>query len=64
MDILNKSAVLNLHSTTLDELVRNRYISGLRKIGEFKAWSKSMSVFNNSITQNYEPIDLVQLTGI
>ncbi|MFD2370600.1 helix-turn-helix transcriptional regulator [Brevibacillus sp. GCM10020057] len=64
LSILNNSGVLSMHSSNLTELVRNRYIGGLRKIGEFKAWKLCLSAFDAKITTNYPPNTLVRLTGI
>jgi len=64
LDILTNCGVLSLHSSNLMELVRNRYIGGLRKIGEYKAWKESLSIFDQSISANYSPITLLKETGI
>jgi len=64
LSILTNCGVLSLHSSNLTELVRNRYIGGLRKIGEYKAWKQCLTVFNTNITANYSPDILVKSTGI
>ncbi len=64
LSILKHCGVLSLHSSNLAELVRNRYIGGLRKIGEFKAWKQCLTAFDTKITANYSPNNLVKSTGI
>lgn len=64
LNILTNCGGVSLHSSDLKELVRNRYIGGLRKIGEYKAWKECLAIFDHSVSANYLPNDLVKLTGI
>lgn len=64
LPILTNCGVLSLHSANLTELVRNRYIGGLRKIGEYKAWNQCLAVFDIKSTANYSPNIFVKSTGI
>lgn len=45
LEIIVKSGILNLHSSNMNELVRNRYIGGLFKKGEYEAWEKLIELF-------------------
>lgn len=64
LSILTNCGVLSLQSSNLAELVRNRYIGGLRKVGEYKAWTQCLNIFNKKITANYSLDILVRSTGI
>lgn len=64
LNILTNCGVLSLHSSDLKELVRNRYIGGLRKIGEYKAWKECLTIFKQSISINYSIDALIKATGV
>lgn len=64
LNILTNCGVLTLHSTDLKELVRNRYIGGLRKIGEYKAWRECLVIFDQSISIKYSTDALIKVTGV
>ena len=52
------------HSSNLNELVRNRYISGLQKLGEYNAWIKCLGYFNPNFNHFYTPDILIKETGV
>ena len=62
--VLTESGVLSKHSTSLTELIKNRYICGLRKIGEYKAWTHCLSIFGENVTANYSTDNLIKSTGV
>ncbi|MDR1605167.1 MAG: hypothetical protein LBS10_10365 [Gracilibacteraceae bacterium] len=64
LDILTDCGVLSLHSAGLTKLVRHRYIGGLRKIGEYKAWEQCLALFTGDIHAQYSLRELIRETGI
>ncbi|MGG1639098.1 hypothetical protein [Paenibacillus sp. NRS-1760] len=64
LGILTSCGALSLPSSTLSELIRNRYIGGLRKIGEFKAWIQCLTIFDTKNSENHSPNILMRSTGL
>lgn len=64
LKILTSCGVLSMHSSTLSELIRNRYIGGLRKIGEYKAWQQCLILFDIKNSEEHAPDIFVKKTGI
>lgn len=64
LNVLTNCGALSLHSSNLAELVRNRYIGGLRKIGEYLAWKECLSILGQSVSSQYSPEILTKSTGI
>lgn len=64
LSVLASCGTLSLHATSLRELIRNRYIGGLAKIGEYKAWTRCLSIFDSHFISRYSVDSLVQKTGI
>jgi hypothetical protein len=64
LDILADCGVLSLHSIDLMELVTRRYIGGLRKIGEYKAWEQCLALLAADDRARYSPQELIRETGI
>jgi len=64
LDILTNCGILSLPSKSLDRLIENRYIGGLRKIGEYKAWREYIHILSGSYLQNYQLYELLRETGI
>lgn len=64
LKILMDSGILSLRSDNLYELVKHRYIGGLRKIGEFRAWANCYTLLSEKFSLPPAFFEFVQRTGI